>query len=263
MRNVRYCIAPWAKRHSSPCICSTHHPYFLKFKEVYNLHKMSPPPTSSRSISCQEWSPKSFVCIGPNDNRPDVILWPHFSQYTSYENKTRTGRYRSQVRGHPLNGDCDAKEVLGTLHDRLKPTIALLNQNRPATIINNRQRFKGDRATWQSEVEKHVHKLSKDSKDSKLTIILCSTPSEYAKALSKFSVGPFTEREEDLLNKLGLSITGVTASQEIVLQKLISGKTDTNPPSRTVKGYEPGHGYDSDPGSNRLDVKIITDPAAQ
>jgi hypothetical protein len=109
------------------------------------------------------------------------------------------------------------------------------------------QQLKDNCATWKSEVESQVYRLSRDSKDSKLTLVLCLSPSAYGRALSKYSTGPFTKEEWDLVQKFSPSRKSVMSGPGNRLFGSNPQKPDTRPPSHTVKDYKPGHDYDSEP----------------
>jgi hypothetical protein len=207
---------------------------------------MSPSPTLSISTSSKRRSQSCYVCIGPNPNAPDGIILARFRKRSSYGNETHTGRYRSQLKAsHPLNDHCDTTKILGTLQDRLKPTIANLNKNRPLTGTGDSQQFNNDRATWESAVKSRIQQLSKDSTDPKLTLVLCLCPSAYAEALSNYSVGPFSKQEHDLLRKYGLS-KNATRAEQIEVHDPSTQETDKSSPSRIINPYIPGHNYHSD-----------------
>jgi len=161
------------------------------------------------------------------------------------------GRYRfDKPVGHALKDSLDVDELGGLLRDQMKPTIRQLNSERQQSAIASRDWREVDYATWERELQSQVEQLCKEKR---LTIILCDSPSKYAEALSKHSVGPFTEKEEKLLNKYVHFTKDSTTTEETELDQPSSEQTDDIKPNRIVKPYVPGEHYASDPGGFHSD----------
>lgn len=224
----------------------------------FDLYNMSPLLSSSTSISTESPSPKAFVFVGPDTDHPDAIIWPRISHDPSKGAEMLPGRYRSQKPAiHSLVEHLDADELVNTLYERMTPTIVHLNSKRSQSKTDSSDWRQEDRAAWKSEFQSQLGRVSKEGK---LTFVLCRSPSEYAKALNEYSVGPFSTKEEDLIKKF----KGVDTAGDFGLHAPSSQKTDRRPFSRTVKEYKPGHDYDSDPEvCVKPDVDDARDQASQ
>jgi hypothetical protein len=168
------------------------------------------------------------------------------------------GRYRSHKPAiHSLVEHLDADELVNTLYERMTPTIVHPNSKRSRSKINSSDWRQEDRAAWKGEFQSQLGRVSKEGK---LTFVLCRSPSEYAKALIGYSVGPFSTKEEDLIKKF----KGVDTADDFGSHAPSSQKTDRRASRRTVKEYKAGHDYDSDPEvCVKPDVDDARDQASQ
>jgi hypothetical protein len=183
--------------------------------------------------------------VGPDPDDPDAIIWPRMSHDSSNGAQQLPGRYRShKPAGHPLREHLNVAKLVDTLCERMKPTIVRLNSKRLRSKADGSDWRKEDRATWKSELQSQVGRLSEQEN---LTFVLCRSASEYAKALIEYSVAPFSTKEEGLLEKFDLSSKRVDTADDMGSHTTSSQKTDTRLPSRTVKAYKAGYDYDSDP----------------
>jgi hypothetical protein len=224
----------------------------------FDLYNMSPLLSSSTSISVEEPSPKGFVFIGLDTDHPDAIIWPRISHDPSKGAEKLPGRYRSHKPSiHTLVEHLNADRLADTLHDQMVSTVVHLNSKRSQSKISSSVWRQEDRAAWKSEFQSQLGRVSKEGK---LTFVLCRSPSEYAKALIRYSVGPFSTKEEDLIKKF----IGVDTADDFGLHAPSSQKTDRRPSRRTVKDYKAGHDYDSEPGvCVKPDVDDARDQASQ
>ena len=132
---------------------------------------MSPSPTTSVPSQLSDASRKSHVTIGPNPDDPNVILLARLSSCPLKSHAKRPGKrptaYRAKIIGDSLKSDVDVSKFRSLLYPRLKPLILDFNECRPQTNAGGPEWEEKSRATWQSEVERHVDILSAESKEQK------------------------------------------------------------------------------------------------
>ena len=206
----------------------------------FDVYNMSPLLSSSTSVSTESPLPNTFVFVGPDTDDPNAIIWPRMS-HDSSKGVQLPGRYRSRkTAGHPLKKHLDVDKLVNTLDERMKSTIVHLNSKRTQSKTNSSDWRQEDRAAWRSEFQSQLGSVSREED---LTFVLCRSAFEYTKALSEYSVGSFSTKEENLMKKF----RGVDMADDFGSHATRSKKTDRRPPSRTVKEYKAGHDYDSDP----------------
>ena len=201
---------------------------------------MSPLLSTPTPIPTESPSPKAFVFVGTDADDPDVIIWPRIF-HDSSKGAQLPGRYRSRkTAGQSLKQHLDVDKLIYTLQERMTPTIVYLNSKRTQFKTNSSDWRQEDRAAWRSEFQSQLGSVSEEEN---LTIVLCRSASEYTKALSEFSVGSFSTKEENLMKKF----KAFNMADDFGSHATGSEKTDRRPPSRLVNEYKAGHDYDSDP----------------